>query len=144
MNDKYKKMQKLTLKELAPYLPYDLKIKSHNGKDLFTLASHRFYDDYSNNDLSIHSMIEDNYVKPVLRPLSDITLKLVQQLFGLEIEQFRMKSDNENDFSLEVLTDLGWTSITFNEYQKLLAYHFDLFMLIEKGLAVDINTLSVE
>lgn len=137
-------MQKLTLKELAPYLPYELKIQVHGNGELFTLATHRFYKDYSNNELSIHSMVEDSQVKPVLRPLSDITLEIVQQLFGFEIEEFRMESDNENDFSLEVLTDLGWTSLTFNEYQNLLAYHFDLFMLIEKGLAVDINTLSLE
>ena len=29
-----------------------------------------------------------------------------------------------------------------NDYEKLFEWHFDIFGLIEKGLAIDINTLS--
>lgn len=151
----------LEVKHLVPYFPFELKILFKAHKEFIgTLVSmdSSFGGNVNDPDLSIRGkektievFLSDNnkpsderLIRPILRPLSDITLELVQQLFGFEIEQFRMESDNENDFSLEVLTDLGWTSLTFNEYQNLLAYHFDLFMLIEKGLAVDINTLSEE
>ena len=35
-------------------------------------------------------------------------------------------------------------SNTYQEVQKLLEWHFDVFGLIEQGLAIDINTIKIE
>ena len=44
----------------------------------------------------------------------------------------------------EIGSDYGNQSIPFDyqEMCKLLEWHFDIFGLIEKGLAIDINTLN--
>ena len=38
--------------------------------------------------------------------------------------------------------DLGITKLGYESIQELLEEHYDIFNLIEKGLAIDINTLE--
>lgn len=66
--------------------------------------------------------IED--IKPILRPLSDMT-----EEEGVEIFWQPVKGEN---FSIK----------TGQEFKQLLDKHFDLFGLIEAGLAIDKTTLK--
>jgi hypothetical protein len=110
-------MKKLELKHLAPYLPYKLKYKS-----LFNGSINNLYD--------LSTDINDNYwgvkIKPILRPLSD-----------LELDEFKNKIFNiEYIIDKETDADLG-----YYEWCFLFENHFDVFGLIEKGLAININTI---
>lgn len=104
---------KLELKHLAPYLPYGLRIQDGWG-DIQKLRP-------------IH--LEETspiVLRPILRPLSD-----------LEYTKFEFEND-EYVIDKESSSELCWDEWTF-----LFENHFDVFGLIEKGLAININTLEV-
>lgn len=100
----------------------------------------------------------DYDVKPILRPLSDLLNEIeVDGEKIIPIEWFEIgdedNNSNEYDFgniriirSLKSLAKNGsLNDIIFLPYgliQKLIEWHFDIFGLIEKGLAIDINTLN--
>jgi hypothetical protein len=119
---------KLKLEDLAPYLPYGLmceltdksKIKVAKLCGAYTDNSYAFFD-------TVESEHGYSKIKPILRPLSDLT-KVLQWDDG----QYMMT--DFDDF------DLAETS--YNTVQDYLAKHFDVFGLIPKGLAIDINTLN--
>ena len=111
---------KLELKHLAPYLPYGLRIFNKDNKSSYVLSTG-----------SIDRVTElPEIFKPILRPLSDLTERASKVMSGLSLNTFIKKINNQ---------DLSY--ITFNE---LISLHFDVFGLIEEGLAIDINTLSNE
>ena len=124
---------KLELKHLAPYLPYSLKLIvssvdgsdyelltgliSQNGQSIAQISNTDYYlDDVEENDFSI---------APILRPISDL-------------------KKNEFPFELGTYTEDFKFYLKDTEYQfieKMLELHFDVFGLIEKELAIDINSL---
>jgi hypothetical protein len=137
-------------KELTPYLPYGINIQwirpYDNTKQISTLT----IGDYS-------YLIEGYNGKPILRPLSDITKEIEHngekfvpmKWFENNIhEDIRFYQSYKYNGSLEiniVTENYCQTIDLFNGYiivQKLLEWHFDIFELIERGLAVDINTLK--
>ena len=83
---------------------------------------------------------------PILRPLSDLTKKI-----EIDGETFRPFHKLDHDFELQNNTYLclilhGARIINLFDHpyeimQKLFEWHFDVFGLIDKGLAIDINTL---
>ena len=131
-------MEKLELKYLADYLPYDLKFIGYlkhgsslpfdDSEDILTLCP--FVLTY------LHQEFEE--FKPILRPLSDLTNK-----YG-----YHFIWERETDYeSLCQWVDLDIDSrltdkFSYEFWQILFENHFDLFGLIEKGLAVDINTIK--
>jgi len=120
--------EKITLKHLAPYLPYGLKLKDHNGEI---------------QELSVSTLSSwargASGMWPILRPLSDLTfedLELLGKRYEIQVEGevvhvFRDLDENTNP-----------TEWRHDDIQYLLSRHFDVFGLIEKGLAVDMNTLK--
>ena len=137
----------LTIKELAPYLPYRLKGKSNQYDSIDLLLGiygtmghsltlcHRI-----NNHNTCDYDCNVNEFKPILRPLSDLDIYKVKDLFGESISDFRY--EKIDDFSFEVYTEmLGWTGLSYDEYTAFFRFHYDVFGLIEKGLAIDINKL---
>ena len=136
-------MKEITLKQLAPYLPYEVKgqLTGYPNGTTVTLGTVM-----SNKDKIWQiDMWLNGQVKPILRPLSDLTIDIIRQLISFDIVDFRMSNEIEDDFSIDVNDEMvGWTSLSYQEYQNIIAYHFDIFKLIPQGLAVDINTLSVE
>lgn len=91
----------------------------------------------------------------ISRPLSDLT-KFCKDLGFVPIEWFEIRDDEngslEYDYgniklirSLESLAKNGFVNDTnylpYGVVQKLHEWHFDTDNLIEKGLAIDINTL---
>lgn len=128
-------MDKLTIKELTPYLPYGLKfletgfqkIKEMDGIDSSIIY---FKDDMGNYF---------DEIKPILHPLSDLTSsnvsKVMRKYFCNEIEIER---------DLQKIGMLVYNPVycSYSIIEALLSEHFDVFGLIEKGLAIDINTLK--
>jgi hypothetical protein len=129
---------KLELKHLAGYLPYGLNCVKGIVRTKITAVSldskFLFVNRYLGSREKDMISIED--IKPILRPLSDLTKeidvngdKFVPSTLGLNLPL-------ENLISEEIL------KLKYNTVQKLLEWHFDIYGLIEKGLAIDINTLK--
>jgi hypothetical protein len=147
-------MIKLELKHIAPYLPYELGLFKNNVKEELILSSLsaermtvgviRFYE----KGAEFEKYTFDS-VKPILRPLSDLTKEieiegnrfvpvelLKKDFFVKEIDFFNKKIGI-------YMQSVGHTvkPTPFFVYQKTFEWHFDIFGLIEKELAVDCNSL---
>lgn len=129
---------KLELKHLAPYLPYELKglvewihkNKTHCVKLYGILENNlQIENPYGGFD---YCDIED--FKPILRPLSDLTKEI-------EVNAEKFVPIIQTDIDIPFTSDLYFL-VAYGDVQKLLEWHFDVFGLIEKGLAIDINTLN--
>lgn len=95
--------------------------------------------------------------KPILRPLSDLTvgiewngkkttpLEELKEIYNNQVGDIRhIKYHNLDYFTLYGLQidDSYEVSIPYFMYEKLFKWHFDVFGLIAKGLAIDKNTLT--
>ena len=129
----------LELKHLAPYLPYGLKVAINVFKeDYENYEEMKLTSDYNScnsvNDVISGVTLHGCLIKPILRPLSDL---------GKEIEFNGITDkipllDKSVNLAKQGLSEL----LPYNVFQTLLKFHFDVFGLIEKGLAIDINTLN--
>ena len=127
-------MEKLELKHLAGYLPYKLKLIDDKPKVMNAFCGH------SKNWCSIEYAIKMQR-KPILRPLSDLTKEI--EVNG---EKFVPLDElwKYHNFSAMRWGDIETdpTRYPYTIVEKLLEWHFDIHGLIEKGLAIDINTLD--
>jgi len=114
---------KLELKQLALYLPYKLKYANTKNEKINTFRSLSI--DINMVDFGYGDAMELFEVKPILRPLSDL------EEFSPAIWEYGIKKGKVNVNQIQYLEAL-----------VLFKNHFDLFGLIEKGLAIDINTLN--
>jgi len=149
---------KLELKHLAPYLPYGLKVKKRSiiynvaylSTKLVAVISPKGYGEVEKISWDYASDI----IKPILRPLSDLTKEIehngekvvpIEQLdYGsciaydshvMEDSFIQVYDDDENTIAL-IETDM----MPYNHYaiiQQLFEWHFDVFGLIEAGLAIE-------
>ena len=142
------KLEKLELKYLANYLPYNIIGISPSGN--------KFYLSTSSNMLgkgiesrNIDTFLNDEF-KLILRPLSDLTKEIEvngERFVPIEYLYKNLDCDAEYDFIWAIEDDISSVSdkIIFAPYsivEKLFEWHFDTNGLIEKGLAVDFNTLQ--
>ena len=121
---------KLELKHLAPYLPYGLKIQ--NGKEFDIITGINLENVESTFRGGLLNIVKIKDVYPILMPLSDLTKEiepLRKNYFTYTSEGFMFKGKNE-----------CYTRLSDLEF--LFKNHFDVFGLIEKGLAIDINTIK--
>ncbi len=162
-------MKQLTINEIAPYLPYKVKVQWYKSNDKDLETSILTASNYS-------FLIDRHNAIPILRPLSDLTkeieyngerfvpiLALLNYVrYGLDgLDTYYNDKDNlesyviseyknsiscyekyNDDKTLNIATD---HEIFFEPYyiiEKLLEWHFDIFSLIPQNLAVDINTLN--
>ena len=122
---------KLELKHLAPYLPYSLEVIHSEVNKAMPVTP-----------LVLQGIL-DHQDKPLLRPLSDLT-NYVEELeqFCPHTDDERYNDDGEDGFeinlqsfaNLDTRLRLNWFCYEF--YQKLFELHFDVFGLIEAGLAI--------
>jgi hypothetical protein len=82
----------------------------------------------------IHSIETPSGVQPILRPLSDLTDKKISDL-NLDITDEIELRETRDHHKLA-------THLDYRLCQVLFKNHFDAFGLIDKGLAVNINTLN--
>ena len=124
----------LTIKHLAPYLPYGLKVKWKHCEDdspVFEFKI-RHLEDVGKSDRY--------QIKPILRPLSDLTNTQGNHFVVDHISSSREMTDK----LIHVIetNKFRYTQLKCWQFEKLVENHFDVFGLIEKGLAIDINTLK--
>jgi len=149
-NQKLKTMEnKLELKHFAAYLAYEIEVIDEGNYECNKLSY------YNYNFLKKNSLYK---LKPILRPLSDLTKEIEHngERF-VPIEYFEIYEENNlsKDYGgfnirvIELLESISkhncYNDIDFlpnGVVKKLLEWHFDIFGLIEKGLAVDANTVN--
>lgn len=134
-------MEKLELKHLAPYLPYGLKfydLLNEITHNVVGIIEDEIYAKEVNGDCYSWYYKESDEL-PILRPLSDLTKEIEfngeKFVFMSKIKESQHHLFFREDIKNPIL------SIQYSEMQKLLSWHFDVFGLIEKGLAININTL---
>jgi hypothetical protein len=138
---------KLELKHLAGYLPYGLKIQ--NGWGYIKTLKYSHLDDENNGFIT--------NVMPILRPLSGLTKEIEvngEKFVPRDILDLKFRPISKdliiyffnNNLEIDIQTqDYSETLDLFDGFlivQKLLEWHFDIYGLIEAGLAIDINTLN--
>lgn len=142
-------MEKLELKHLSPYLGYVLKCEILNYKcdyvgnkygilnGLYQSGGLQYYT-FGSRDIAGKT---SDLIKPILRPLSDIQDKNTIAFYKLD------------SIDLELIDIQEWTEELIHmlkskdkfqpeQFEYLFSQHFDVFGLIESGLAIDINTLK--
>lgn len=188
-------IEKLEIQHIAPYLPFGLKAHDEEYGETFFVCSYRQDSDewliHDNIDGSVIEYSRD-VLKPILRPLSDLTKEITRngETFVPIVELYKiargryedsivrywekmssksikieMEGHNNYIFSLvfsdcDVRLESGlnfqlYSTDLHNDnpknvmiqcwnvlFQKLYEWHFDVFGLIEKGLAIDINTFE--
>lgn len=128
------------IKYLASYLPYGLEIQFYldeNDNGVWVL-DHTNINMFSDND------------KPILRSLSDLTKEIEhngEKFIPLEYLQNNPETYPYMVYDGDVLMSeeeiiASPMSIPFIIAKKLLEWHFDLYGLIDKGEAIDKNTLD--
>lgn len=159
-------MKILTPDKLIPYLPYDLYFMEYLPRALTTIAPvkwsvEKFEFKKQLNPVTLNSFDYEKS-KPILRPLSDLTrliahngrtfTPLAQLLVSMPDADFRFR--NYNDAVIECWNESNEDTLKFylppimgmNSYQHvqhLISWHFDVFGLIPKGLAINFNTLQI-
>jgi hypothetical protein len=134
--------EQLTLEHLAPYLPYGVKI-AHGLiiKDLTAVSLDSpfvFCTTYLSS--RVKTMINISDIKPILRPLSDLTKEI--EVDGEEFIPIDYIGLMDYDtYSLLYIQNHTYR-LPYQIFNKLLSWHFDIFGLIQKNLAIDINTLE--
>jgi len=127
-------MGKLELKQIVGYLPYGIKIK-YRTIGRYSTHKEGILQGYHLDSLGIYQ-----YIKPILRPLSDLTKEI--EVNG---EKFVPIEESHYLRFEEISTFKGGCNamkfIQARELELLYEMHFDIHGLIEKGLAIDINTL---
>ncbi len=125
---------KLELKHLAPYLPYGLKFYS---EDLSKKTNPFSWEMTAKTELGLIIEFQN---KPILRPLSDLTKEIEHN--G---EKFRPLDRTGKAYRFDILEHIEANPLDHIDLSDALLFfewHFDVFNLIESGLAIDINTLE--
>ncbi|WP_312190239.1 hypothetical protein [Sphingobacterium sp.] len=145
-------MNKLTIEHLAPYLPYATRVcigKTERNLTAISLDSPFVFVSAWKGSRE-KEMVSIDDIKPILRPLSDLTKEIDHHgerfVPKNRIDQYTQVG---GDGKLYLLVDgAHWScnalSWDYSTVVKLISWHFDVFELIDKGLAVDINTLGKE
>ena len=150
-------MKKLTIEHLSAYLTYDLKVLSGDSKVIYKLTGINAYKhtysrlvELSQSDSRFYEQSID-YCKPILRPLSDLTKEIEMNgekfiIFDKIKHLVEYKCKVSINFDGNLIFDIRDGQYMFysdfEKIQKLLfKHHFDVSGLIEKGLAIDINTI---
>jgi len=133
---------KLETKHLAAYLPYNLKcevLNSGQEKEIGEMIA--VYDD---NSACFGNIIESEkgfeYIKPILKPMLDF-----ETYFAKIFETDKDVKEYLNEGFITIDNNfINIECMPFGVVQLAFKHHFDIFGLIEKGLAIDVNTLSVQ
>jgi hypothetical protein len=123
----------ITLKQLAPYLPYGV-----DSRD----QSNRIYRPKLQVN-NINTFLDGSQIM-LLHPLSDLTKEIEvngERFVPIHVLDEIGKPIKHSSPSV-CFTD-GYVEMEYwNEYNKLFEWHFDVFDLISKGLAININYIQ--
>ena len=151
---------KLELKHLAPYLPYGLQVE-YRGK-VTTLDALDSTGGAFVGENRMVSFVNQRHIKPALRPISSMSKKEAYE-FGVLLTSEADMEDKEvgigkmvimgsiyptlmyqdkEDEDYSIMIRFGSTGISgvylipYDAYEWLFNHHFDVFGLINKGLAI--------
>lgn len=138
----------LTIEHLAAYLPYGLKfLPTHYNKDkkqdtLYYLSTMLEKSEFGINGYT------SNYVKPILRPLSNLIKEIEhngKKFVPIDIIYKLWNEKSLGQFSKSIIlqkVQLYTNSMPHFIVEKLHSWHFDTKGLIESGLAINYNELN--
>jgi hypothetical protein len=150
---------KLELKHLAPYLPYGLKCEildykcDYVGEKYGTIKGYYYIGDgvyYTFKSDRDYAGKNTNNFKPILRPLSDLTKEIIEKYatwgkVGVNHMDLEIEFEGYDDDCYMICRDKNGRmidrAVNSSDFDFLYENHFDVFGLIDKGLAININTL---
>jgi hypothetical protein len=136
---------KLELKHIAPYLPYGVKFYVFDDPKFEKDYLKKYPNGQSRVDITISNVIDkifkDRY-KPILRPLSDLTKENINEMIEYSDFENIYFSSNPSDLIFINTEEKNYLSDIYRNLEFLFKNHFDVFGLIDAGLAIDINTLN--
>ena len=136
-----KDMEKLKLEYLAPYLPYRLKVYITEWKcerEIYQLSQNSLITKSFGNKLDFE------HIKPILRPIQGVE-QYFDNLYGClghqDVTDFLDVDflNSHNNIEIEEIQLLEIEELPFGTLKVLLKHHFDVFGLIEKGLAIPVT-----
>ena len=136
---------KLELKHLAPYLPYGLKYRLHGNFPIQNGVDNWIEDirEISPFNFTLEKVLTWETCKPILRPLSDLTKEI--EINGerfVPSDKLMLQKNQRGEWSFFMDEAITWEiEQAIEDVSKLFEWHFDVFGLIDQGLAIDINTL---
>lgn len=139
-------MKKLELKHLAPYLDYDLQCREYaskiDKKEMInsymrgiTKTVESFVIDTIFNGITETLSIEE--FKAILNPLSDYI-----DILGKGINMLNIDVQDQIELCDFADKKIGLSQVSYGLYEIMCKNHIDFNRLIEKGLAIDKNTLN--
>jgi DNA phosphorothioation-dependent restriction protein DptG len=140
-------------KHLAPYFAHELKCmveyEVNDNQIVNLLAMSNGMISVSKKSFPYSENLQLCDIKPILRPLSDLTK--VIEVNGEKFIPWEWFNENPSENHCEVYEEwfehiednnwASWVSAPYELTQKMIEWHFDVFGLIEKGLAININDL---
>lgn len=130
-------METLEIKHLAAYLPYKIKIRVFRENESLFIEDVEITGEVIDYIFETKEYSKYKY-KPILRPLSDINTEFCKKHNISFTHRFWSDLKFNEGSEKEGCSDY----FTFKDCQVLAKHHFDLFNLIDKGLAVNINELE--
>ena len=139
----------LELKHIASYLPYGLEWKRNNDDSIYEVTSIDASKPHVLAELGFCSKEEfgiDRIDKgtPILRPLSSMTIEEIEELNSLIDSSVRIVVSSGNYVYVEGANSDPWDgkpTLSLDDINKINEYffskHFDVFRLIDKGLAIE-------
>lgn len=144
-NTKNNLNMELTIKHLAAYLPYDVKVSNSINFAEFGICENtiELLEGYNfDNVITDKSEFKIEYCILHLRPLSDLTKEIT--INGETFVPSRYWGD-ENRIDMISHCSVDYEYCEYLEYfivEKLLEWKFDIFNLISQGLAININEIN--
>lgn len=128
---------------MAMSLPYGISVQAKDGY-IHRLKAMGMI----SKECNISGTLKFDTVKPILRPLSDLTKEIFVDGYAfIPIEWFKDKSETmlfEDSHLREIIIkkyDYPLLSCSYRTIRKLVEWHFDIAGLIEKEEAIDYHTL---
>jgi len=153
---KEEETEKLELKHLAPYLSYglqcqiDFKFTKYHPIPIIKVKGLSNAEIDKDIEEQIELVRDDDLdfrkldsVKPILRPLSDLTKEIEHNCKKfVPVKELEARTNTNDEYFEWDDTEALMKWITYDAMVLLFEWHFDVFELIPKGLAVDKNTLN--
>ena len=125
---------KLELKHISGYVPFNLKVKYPESNQVWVVDPFINEVDYNDFKIGVWAITGDSVMLPILRPMSDLELPK----YAMNDHSVQFFEDGDVDF-IQMFFGLG---DVLRSIEYLYKHHFDVHGLIEKGLAIDVNTLK--
>ena len=135
---------KFELKHLAPYLDHRLKIQGQTHGEIQELSGLREGIVYTIEGNKLYGWTDIFNIKPILRPLSDLTKEIEvngERFVPVRILMCAAYKAYDSNYDLLFATQEP-TRMPYHIVQKLYEWHFDVFGLIPNNLAIDMNTIK--